>query len=155
MPTAPAVNRATAIMKKASRTPASGSRMGSRTRTSIAPRPSTANTALAAAEGLRSASQRLRPGLGAQFAGQPVRVAKGFSHLGLAAAGRRAVGEVALVVGGDVVDGLGRQAGEAVAQPVHEYLAGHWRPPRMSFTAAEKADHSVFWADEAVPARRR
>jgi len=60
------------------------------------------------------------------------------------AAGGLALGEVRLIVGGDIVDRLLRQAAQALAQTRHEHLAAHCAPPRMSFTAWEKAVHSAF-----------
>ena len=64
----------------------------------------------------------------------------------LLAAGGLAFGEMGLVVGDDVVDGLGRQLAQAIPQPAQEFLPGHCAPPRMSSTALEKAVHSAFWA---------
>ena len=77
-------------------------------------------------------------GFGAQFAGQPSRIAQGRGHLGLA------LGEVGFVVGQDVGLALGGQAAQAVPQPGHEGLTGHCTPPRMDSTARAKEPHAAF-----------
>ena len=70
---------------------------------SSAPRPRTAKTAPAAAEGF----------------------AERGGDLGLGAAGGDAVVEVGLIVGDDVVGGRGRQADEAFLQTIDEFGARH------------------------------
>ncbi len=101
-------------MKKAQSTLTTPTRIGSRIRTSIAPRPSTAKTAAAAASGLRSVCQRRAPASVRSSRASRSGIAERGGDVGLAAARRLAFGEMGLVVGHDVGLRLRRQAGEAV-----------------------------------------
>ena len=100
-------------MKKAQSTLITPTRIGSRISTSMAPRPSTANTAAAAASGLRSVCQRRAPASvrssRARRSGSPSAAAMSASLRPAACA----FGEMGFVVGHDVGLRLQRQAGEA------------------------------------------
>ena len=79
-----------------------------------------------------------------EFAGKATGVAQSGGDIGFAAPCRRAFGKMGLIVGDDVVDGGRRQAAQALPQPRHKGLTGHFTPPRIPATAPENDAHADF-----------
>ena len=75
-------------------------------------------------------SPTLGAGLGLQLAGQTIGIAQGRGDLRLGAAGGGAVGEVAFIVGDDLVRRDGRQTDQAALQAGQKFGAVHCSAPR-------------------------